>query len=160
MSINIQNISVVMMNNTHNPSWFLHATAGDLHVDGSTMHNVNTLVVTAALNDARLKFFRHHLPTNTNETAKVKPCLAELSFCIALESVLPATGPLCVEKLQVLIDQTKTSIHDGLYDFIRDTNRLKLMKESKRTKSSPSPDIEEICHRISPIIPKVNIPLI
>lgn len=160
MSINIQNISVVMMNNTHNPSWFLHATAGDLHVDGSTMHNVNTLVVTAALNDARLKFFRHHLPTNSNETAKVKPCLAELSFCIALESVLPATGPLCVEKLQVLIDQTKTSIHDGLYDFIRDTNRLKLMKESKRTKSSPSPDIEEICHRISPIIPKVNIPLI
>lgn len=154
MSINIQNISVVMMNNTFNPSWFLHATAGDLHLDGSTMHNVNTLIVTAALNDARLKFFRHHMPT-ANEGPKVKPCLAELSFCIALESVLPATGPLGVKKLQLLINQTKTYIHDGLYDFIRDTNHLKL-GEKKAVKSTPSLDIEEICHRISPIIPKVR----
>lgn len=153
MSINIQNISVVMMNNTSNPSWFLHATAGDLHLDGGTMHNVNTLIVTAALNDARVKFFRHHIPNNV-EQPKVKPCLAELSFCIALESVLHAIGPLCVEKLQLLINQTKTCIHDGLYDFIRDTNHLSLV-EKKRVKSAQSPDIEEICHRISPIIPKV-----
>lgn len=54
MSVNIQNISVVMMNNTFNPSWFLHATAGDLHLDGSTLHSLKTLVVTAALSDARV----------------------------------------------------------------------------------------------------------
>lgn len=141
-----------MMNNTFNPSWFLHATAGDLHLDGGTMHNVNTLIVTAALNDARVKFFRHYTPTNEQQP-KLKPCLAELSFCIALESVLQATGPLCVEKLQLLINQTKTYIHDGLYDFIRDTNHLNLV-ERKPVKSTPPPDIEEICHRISPIIPK------
>lgn len=55
MSINIQNISVVMMNNTFNPSWFLHATAGDLHLDGGTLHNLKTLIVTAALSDARVR---------------------------------------------------------------------------------------------------------
>lgn len=54
MSVNVQNVSVVMMNNTINPSWFLHATAGDLHLDGSTLHSLKTLVVTAALSDARV----------------------------------------------------------------------------------------------------------
>lgn len=54
MSVNVQNISVVMMNNSFNPSWFLHATAGDLYLDGSTLHSLKTLVVTAALSDARV----------------------------------------------------------------------------------------------------------
>lgn len=54
MSVHVQNVSVVMMNNTFNPSWFLHATAGDLHLDGSTLHSLKTLVVTAALSDARV----------------------------------------------------------------------------------------------------------
>lgn len=58
MSINVQNISVVMMNNlinnTFNTSWFLHATAGDLLLDGSTLHSSKTLIVTAALSDARV----------------------------------------------------------------------------------------------------------
>lgn len=153
MSINIQNISVVMMNNTFNPSWFLHATAGDLHLDGSTLHSVKTLIVTAALSDARVKFFRHYVPS-THETQKVKPCLAELSFGIALDSVLPATGPLFVEKIELIIKQTKTFIYDGLYDFIRDTNHLNRI-EKKPMKTAQSLDIEELCQRISPIIPKV-----
>lgn len=59
MSVNMQNISVVMMNNTSNPSWFLHATAGDIHLDGSTLHNLKTLVVTAALSDARVCFYHY-----------------------------------------------------------------------------------------------------
>lgn len=58
MSINVQNISVVMMNNVgsnaFNTTWFLHATAGDLHLDGSTLHSSKTLIVTAALNYARV----------------------------------------------------------------------------------------------------------
>lgn len=55
MSVNVQNISVVMMNNSFNPSWFLHATAGDLYLDGSTLHSLKTLVVTAALSDTRVR---------------------------------------------------------------------------------------------------------
>lgn len=57
MSVNVQNISVVMMNNSFNPSWFLHATAGDLYLDGSTLHSLKTLVVTAALSDTRVWTF-------------------------------------------------------------------------------------------------------
>lgn len=54
MSVHVQNISVVMMNNNYNPSWFMHATAGDLHLDGSTLHSAKTLIVTAALNEAHV----------------------------------------------------------------------------------------------------------
>lgn len=62
MSINVQNISVVMMNINYNPSWFLHATAGDLHLDGSTLHSAKTLIVAAALSDAHVSIciFAYH----------------------------------------------------------------------------------------------------
>lgn len=142
------------MNNTFNPSWFLHATAGDLHLDGSTLHSLKTLIVTAALSDARVKFFRHYL-LSTYEAQRVKPCLAELSFGIALDGAITAAGPLAVEKMQLVIKQTKTYIHDGLYDFIRDTNHLNRI-EKKATKSTQSLNIEELFQRISPIIPKVR----
>lgn len=54
MSIHVSNISVVLMNNNFDPSWFLHATAGELHLDGSTLNNARTLIVTASLNDAHV----------------------------------------------------------------------------------------------------------
>lgn len=93
------------------------------------------------------------------ETHKVKPCLAELSFGIALDGVLTATGPLAVEKMQLNIKQTKTSIHDGLYDFIRDSNNFSRL-EKKPTKSTQSLNIDELCQRISPIIPKASLALV
>lgn len=89
------------------------------------------------------------------ETHKLKPCLAELSFGIALDGALTTTGPLAVDKLQLVIKQTKTSIHDGLYDFIRDTNHLNRV-ENNPIKSTQSLNIDELCQRISPIIPKVS----
>lgn len=86
---------------------------------------------------------------------KLKPSLAELSFGIALDGALTATGPIVVEKLQLVVKQTKTVIHDGLYDFIRDANHLnKTDAIVKTTKSTASLNIDEICQRISPIIPK------
>lgn len=88
------------------------------------------------------------------ETHKLKPCLAELSFGIALDGVLTASGPLAVDKMQLAIKQTKTYIHDGLYDFIRDTNHGSRM-EKKTIKTSQSLNIDELCQRISPVIPKV-----
>lgn len=89
------------------------------------------------------------------ETHKLKPCLAELSFGIALDGALTTAGPLAVDKMQLVIKQTKTSIHDGLYDFIRDTNHLNRV-ENKPSKSTQSLNIDELCQRISPIIPKVS----
>lgn len=84
--------------------------------------------------------------------------MAELSFGIALDGALTATGPLFVEKMQLIMKQTKTFIHDGLYDFIRDTNHVNRL-ERKPTKSTQSLNIDELCQRISPIIPKVCLRL-
>lgn len=89
------------------------------------------------------------------ETHKLKPCLAELSFGIALDGILTATEPLAVEKMQLNIKETKTYFHDGLYDFIRDSNNSNRI-EKKTTKSTQSLNIDELCQRISPIIPKVK----
>lgn len=90
------------------------------------------------------------------ETQKPKPCLAEFSFCIALDGAVTATGPLAVDKMHLVIKQTKTYIHDGLYDFIRDTNHLNRV-ENKPNKSTQSLNIDELCQRISPVIPKVSM---
>lgn len=105
----------------------------------------------------QVKFFRHYEPVapDAQPQQKAKPCLAELSFGIALDGALTATGPIVVEKLQLVMKQTKTFIHDGLYDFIRDANKLnKTDGVAKTTKSTASLNIDEICQRISPIIPK------
>lgn len=88
------------------------------------------------------------------ETHKLKPCLAELSFGIALDGELTA-NQLAVEKMQLVIKQMKTYIHDGLYDFIRDTAHLNRV-ENRPIKSTQSLNIDELCQRISPVIPKVS----
>lgn len=56
MAMHINNISVVLMNNNFDPGWFIHATARELHLDGSIVHNAKTLLVNAALNDAQVRF--------------------------------------------------------------------------------------------------------
>lgn len=91
-----------------------------------------------------------------HESHKLKPCLAELSFGIALDGVITACGPLAVDKMQLVIKQTKTCIHDGLYDFIRDTNYVNRVEMKSKPKSTQSLNIDELCQRISPVIPKVS----
>lgn len=54
MAVHVHNISVVVMVNNFEPSWFLHATAKEMHLDGSILHNTKSLVVTASLNDAEV----------------------------------------------------------------------------------------------------------
>lgn len=54
MAVHIHNISLVLMNNNFEPNWLLHATATELHLDGSIVHNTKSLIVTAALNDAQV----------------------------------------------------------------------------------------------------------
>lgn len=55
MSIHVHKLSVVLVNSNYNPSWILFTTAGELHLDGSTLHNAKTLIVTAALNNAHVR---------------------------------------------------------------------------------------------------------
>lgn len=55
MAVHINNISVVLMNNDFDPGWFIHATAKELHLDGSIVHNAKTLLVNAILNEAQVR---------------------------------------------------------------------------------------------------------
>lgn len=69
---------------------------------------------------------------------------------------MTAVGPLFVDKMQIIVKQTKTFIHDGLYDFIRDINRSSHI-ERNTNKATQSLNIDLLCQRISPIIPKVSV---
>lgn len=91
--------------------------------------------------------------------------MVELSFDIALDAVLMAQGPLSLEKIQLTMNHTKTIIHGGLYDFIRDTKKRRSdLKNSPIRALAPPPqnvssipfDSNDLYQRISPIIPKVN----
>jgi len=88
---------------------------------------------------------------------KNRPCLVEFSFGIALEGVLIAQGPISLEKLQLSMNNTKTILRGGLYDFIRDA------KAESHTKVPQTQTIAKASHqysednfqRIAPIVPKV-----
>uniref|UniRef100_A0A6B2EIM8 FMP27/BLTP2/Hobbit GFWDK motif-containing RBG unit domain-containing protein n=1 Tax=Phlebotomus kandelakii TaxID=1109342 RepID=A0A6B2EIM8_9DIPT len=155
MAIHVYNISLVLMNNDLDAGWLLHAIASEMHLDGSIVHNSKTLIVTASLCDAQAKILRH-FPTRkpSMEThSKVKPCLAEFNFGVALEGILIAQGPISVENLQVTVSNTKTTLHDGLYDFLRDARRNPPPKPTKST-TPVEKDGQKAYDCISPIIPK------
>lgn len=103
---------------------------------------------------SQVRFFRHYDPMPSEVQQNLKPCLAELNFGIALDSSLLAAGLIVVEKLQLEVNQTKICIHDGLYDFIRDANQFERANPLKTSRANGSVNIDELCQRISPIIPK------
>lgn len=54
IAVHVHNISIVLMNSSFEPNWFLHATVKELHLDGGILHNEKSLIVTASLNDAQV----------------------------------------------------------------------------------------------------------
>lgn len=56
MAVHVHDISLVVMNKSIEPSWFVHATAKELHLDGSILQNAKSLIVTASLNDAKVEY--------------------------------------------------------------------------------------------------------
>uniref|UniRef100_A0A1Q3FY95 Putative conserved secreted protein n=1 Tax=Culex tarsalis TaxID=7177 RepID=A0A1Q3FY95_CULTA len=168
MAVHINNVSIALLNNDHDPGWLLHATAKELHLDGSIMHSTKTMLVSAALCDAQAKILRH-CPTSTSGKKKqveaCQPCLGELSFGIALDSVLVAHGPISLEKLQMAMTNTKMVLHGGLYEFIKDAQQQKRRQQMFMRQNSvcleqvPGVDMDggdgsEAYLRIAPIIPK------
>lgn len=156
IAVHVHNISVVLMNNDFDPGWMLHATASELHLDGSIVQNAKSLMVTAALNDAHIKILRQ---SNENKTDRNQPSLIELSFGIALDGVLFAHGPLSLEKLHLSMNNTKMILHGGLYDFIKDAKKAYKVKDKIKVLPGPEKDFTEICdsniyERFSPILPK------
>lgn len=92
--------------------------------------------------------------------------MVELSFDIALDAVLMAQGPLSLEKIQLTMNHTKTIIHGGLYDFIRDAKKRRSDLKNSPIKAFVPPaqyvsstpfDSNDLYQRISPIIPKVSV---
>uniref|UniRef100_A0A1B0GN73 FMP27/BLTP2/Hobbit GFWDK motif-containing RBG unit domain-containing protein n=1 Tax=Phlebotomus papatasi TaxID=29031 RepID=A0A1B0GN73_PHLPP len=155
MAIHVYNISLVLMNNDLDAGWLLHAIASELHLDGSIVHNSKTLIVTAALCDAQAKVLRH-FPTrkpSLESHSKIKPSLAEINFGVALEGILLAQGPISVENLQVTVSNTKTTLHDGLYNFMRDLRRSSSPKKSHPVGCAEK-EGQNAYDCISPIIPK------
>lgn len=168
MAVHINNVSVALLNNDHDPGWLLHATAKELHLDGSIMHSTKTMLVTAALCDAQAKILRH-CPTvkkmDRPRPGDSQPCLGELSFGIALDSVLVARGPIQLEKLQLAMTNTKVVLHGGLYEFIKDAQSQKRRHQMFLRQNSVSlehvPTYETVENAgseaylgIAPIIPK------
>ncbi|KAM7354827.1 bridge-like lipid transfer protein family member hobbit [Cochliomyia hominivorax] len=134
MAVHINNISVLVMYNDFDPGWYIHAVAKELHLDGSIVHNAKTLLVNAALNEAQAKMIKN-CPTRRQSLEnlnKIRPCLGELSFDIALDATLFAQGPLSVDKLSLAMNNAKSTIHGGLYDFLREAKKRTLPQESTK----------------------------
>lgn len=55
IAVHVHNISIVLMNRSKEPSWFLHASVKEVHLDGSIVQNAKSLIVTAALNEAEVR---------------------------------------------------------------------------------------------------------
>ncbi|XP_055631118.1 protein hobbit isoform X2 [Toxorhynchites rutilus septentrionalis] len=170
MAVHIHNVSVALLSNDHDPGWLLHATAKELHLDGSLVHNTKTMLVSSALCDAQAKILRHCQVAKRLDRPRPsdsQPCLGELSFGIALDSVLVAHGPISLEKLQLAMTNTKVVLHGGLYEFLKDAQSQKrrhemfLRQNSVSLDSVPGAQAEqgrndgsETYLGIAPIIPK------
>lgn len=95
MAVHVYNVSAMLLRSDA-PNCLIHATASELHLDGSILKNAKSLLVTANLMEARAKVLRHP-ETKANET-----CLAEFSFGISMETVLVAQGPLSLDVTQLI----------------------------------------------------------
>uniref|UniRef100_A0A182NM85 Fmp27_GFWDK domain-containing protein n=1 Tax=Anopheles dirus TaxID=7168 RepID=A0A182NM85_9DIPT len=175
MAVHINNVSVALLNSAQEPGWLLHATAKELHLDGSLVHSTKSLLVSASLCDAQAKILRHCIstPKRLERSRKIsdlpQPCLGELSFGIALDGVLVVDAPMSLEKLTLAMTTTKVILHGGLYEFIKDTQAQKrrqqmfmrqhgvqLDPEEEREQQSTADEFSlyERYQRFAPIIPK------
>ncbi|XP_058120058.1 protein hobbit [Anopheles ziemanni] len=178
MAVHISNISVALLNSAQEPGWLLHATAKELHLDGSLVHSTKSLLVSASLCEAQAKILRHCLstPKRLERSRKIsdlpQPCLGTLSFGIALDAVLIVDAPMSLEKLTLAMTNTKVVLHGGLYDFIKDAQAQKRRQQMllrqldgatdgvDANNQQEAPDAEETLTfsemylRLAPIVPK------
>lgn len=99
MAVHVYNISAILLHSDR-PGWLVHATANELHLDGSIVQNARTLLVNVNLSEVSTKLLRHPEKLVDEET-----CLAELSFATSMEATLVAKGPLSVEVLEFYLTE-------------------------------------------------------
>ncbi|KAJ8953880.1 hypothetical protein NQ318_019120 [Aromia moschata] len=144
MAVHVYNISAMLLR-SESPGCLVHATATELHLDGSILKNAKSLLVTLNLTDAETKVLRHA----ENQTKETR--LAEFSFGISMETILVAQGPLSVEKLDIRMSHTSAVINGGFYNLAHDTKNKEIVHVG-RTYTYYRED--DIFQRIWPIIPK------
>lgn len=94
MAVHVYNISAMLLSSGR-PGWLIHATANELHLDGSLVQNVRTLLVNVTLSDVSSKLLRHQ-----EKKVEEGTCLGELSFAINMVVSFVAQGPVSVEVIQ------------------------------------------------------------
>ncbi|CAH1098513.1 unnamed protein product [Psylliodes chrysocephalus] len=144
MAVHVYNISAILLR-SETPGCLVHATATELHLDGSILKNAKSLLVTLNLMEAEIKVLRHA------EQLVKEARLAEFSFGISLETILVAQGPLSVEKLHVKMSQSSAIINGAFYNIAHNSKRTGTDKDPICNNSCPEDDI---FRRIQPIIPK------
>ncbi|KAH8339800.1 hypothetical protein KR074_010953, partial [Drosophila pseudoananassae] len=161
MAVHVNNISVVLMNNDFDPGWFIHATAKELHLDGSIVQNARVLLVNAALSEAQAKMLRHcsSRRQSLENLNNIRPCLGEVSFDVTLDASLFAHGPLSMDTLSLVINNAKSVIHGGLYEFISEAKqRTTSDQQSQRLQLAFAPSKgsydNDNYEKLAPIIPK------
>ncbi|CAO1400040.1 unnamed protein product [Diamesa serratosioi] len=162
VGFHIKNISLVLLNNYCEPSWWLHATTNELYIDGSVVHNSKSLLFSILFNDIQSKILRHNKSNQHSKSSQ--PCLAELNFGLGFDGTVIANGPLSVESLNISIKNSKVTFHGGLYDFIKDAKHHKetivLSKKQARHSNIDHVSVLEageesnIFQKLSSVIPK------
>lgn len=141
MAVHIYNLSAMLLR-PKSPEWLVYATAGELHIDGSIIHNARTLLVNVSIASTTAKLLKHAMENNP------QTCLGELSFGISMEATIIAQGPLSVEKLYIGMENANSIVNDGIYSFARRGSTRKC-EDTEYVESD-----NDMFYRFLPIIPK------
>lgn len=99
MAIHITNFNAMLLHQ-QSPEWLVHATAAEVHLDGSVVHSARSLLVNVMLVNAAAKLLRHAPASDV--VPQTQTCLGELSFGVSLEAMMAAQGSLSVEVRELL----------------------------------------------------------
>lgn len=69
--------------------------------------------------------------------------------------MLIANGPVFIEKIHVVMNETKAVIREAFYDFIRDAKNFNKKRKAKRS-GTTTVDADDVYQRIYHIIPRVE----
>lgn len=94
MAVDVHSVTGVFLH-TESPEWLLHATCQDLHIDGSVLHSLRSLLVNVTMGASSARLLRH--AATPSQAPVTDACLAELSVALTVEATLVAQGPLSLE---------------------------------------------------------------
>nr|CAD7568825.1 unnamed protein product [Timema californicum] len=149
MAVHVYNVNTMILR-TARPECLVHATAAEVHLDGSIVHNARTLLVNITVNSITAKILRH--ADKKDDAAQT--CLGELSFGISLEAAVLAQGPLSVDVLNIAVEHTNAVINEGFYIFVQERKQTQDGLHMPKNLPQYYKEDENILSRFTAIIPK------